>query len=120
MGTATIIERCDAVGVDLSGQNDYFKPACTLIESPPMSRKSTDWPVAEAKARLSELIDRAAAGPQTITRNGKPAAIVVGIEEWRRKTRRKGSLAEFFQSAPKGVSDLNVSRAKDTPRDIDL
>ena len=46
------------------------------------------WAVAEAKARFSELIDRALAdGPQTITRNGQNAVVVVSAEEWQRKTR---------------------------------
>jgi prevent-host-death family protein len=66
------------------------------------------------------MIDQAAAGPQTITRNGKPAAVLVGIEEWRRKTKRKGSLAEFLRSAPSGFADLDTTRARDLARDVDL
>ena len=38
------------------------------------------WAVAEAKARFSEMIDRALAdGPQTITRNGQKAVVVVSV-----------------------------------------
>src|SRR5262249_22972750 len=50
------------------------------------------WSVAQAKARLSEVIERALKeGPQEITRNGRPAVVVVvAIEEWARKTGRKG------------------------------
>lgn len=37
--------------------------------------------IADAKARLSELVDRAEAGePQIITRRGKPVAKIVAIE----------------------------------------
>ena len=37
--------------------------------------------LAEAKARLSELVDKASAGePQIITRRGKPVAKIVAIE----------------------------------------
>ena len=40
----------------------------------------TDIPLAEAKARLSELITRAAAGePICITRRGKPIARITGL-----------------------------------------
>ena len=40
----------------------------------------TDIPLAEAKARLSELITRAAAGePIRITRRGKPIAHITGV-----------------------------------------
>src|SRR4051812_33471097 len=42
--------------------------------SPPLGGT---WTLAVAKARLSEVVDRAQAGPQTITRNGKPSAVIV-------------------------------------------
>ncbi len=43
------------------------------------------WTVAEAKAKFSELVDSArASGPQTITRNGRTAVVVVSAEEWER------------------------------------
>jgi prevent-host-death family protein len=62
---------------------------------------SDHWTVAKAKARLSELIERArTSGPQTITRNRRDTVVVVSIEEWERKTRRKGNLAEFLSASP--------------------
>jgi prevent-host-death family protein len=79
------------------------------------------WAVAEAKARFSEVIDRALAdGPQTITRKGQRAVIVVSVEEWQRKTKRKGNLAEFFAASPLRGSDLKIKRFKDGPRAIEL
>ncbi len=79
------------------------------------------WTVAEAKAKFSELIDRARArGPQTITRNGRTAAVIVSAEEWERKTKRTGNLAEFFAASPLRGSGLVVERSKDKPRDIEL
>jgi prevent-host-death family protein len=79
------------------------------------------WPLAEAKARFSEMIDRALRdGPQTITRKGKQAVVVVSAEEWRRKTRRTGNLAEFFAASPLGSSGLKVKRTKDGPRAVEL
>jgi prevent-host-death family protein len=79
------------------------------------------WAVAEAKARFSEVIDRAlAGGPQTITRNGQKAVVVVSAEEWQRKTKRKGNLAEFFAASPLRGSDLKIRRSKDEPREIEL
>ncbi len=45
------------------------------------------WTVAEAKAKLSEVIERAqSGGPQTITRNGHIAVVVVAADEWERKS----------------------------------
>jgi prevent-host-death family protein len=79
------------------------------------------WTVAEAKAKFSEVIDRAqSGGPQTITRNGRTAVVVVAAEEWERKTKRTGNLAEFFASSPLRGSRLKVKRRKDRPRKVDL
>jgi prevent-host-death family protein len=80
-----------------------------------------NWTVAEAKAKFSEIIDRAMSeGPQTITRKGRTAAIVVGAEEWQRETMRAGNLAEFFAGSPLRGSNLRVRRLKTRPRKIRL
>ena len=79
-----------------------------------------NWTVAEAKARLSELIERAQKGPQTITRRGRSAAVVVSAEEWERKSKRAGNLAEFFAGSPLRGSGLALRRRKDRPRKVDL
>ena len=79
------------------------------------------WTVAEAKAKFSEIIERAMSeGPQTITRKGRTAAVVVGAEEWQRKTKRVGNLAEFFAGSPLRGSGLKVRRLKERPRKINL
>ena len=44
----------------------------------------TQWPVQDAKARFSELLDTCLAeGPQVVTRRGREAAVLVPIEQWR-------------------------------------
>jgi prevent-host-death family protein len=79
------------------------------------------WSVAAAKAKFSEVIDRALSeGPQTITRNGRSAVVVVAADEWERKTKRSGNLAEFFARSPLRGSRLRLDRMKDGPRDLDL
>lgn len=86
-----------------------------------MAKHSSAWPVADAKARLSELIDKAhSKGPQTITRNGRPTAVVVAFDEWTRKTQRQGNLAEFFAASPLRGSRLTIERSKETPRRVEL
>ncbi len=80
-----------------------------------------NWTVAEAKAKFSEIIDRAMSeGPQTITRKGRTAAVVVGAEEWQRKTMRAGNLAEFFAGSPLRGSNLRLRRRKARLRKIRL
>ena len=79
------------------------------------------WSVADAKARLSELLDRAIDnGPQAITRRGREIAIVVSAEEWHRKTSRSGSLAEFFAASPLRDSGVVIERAHLQARDVEL
>jgi prevent-host-death family protein len=79
------------------------------------------WTVAKAKAQLSQVIEQAlTTGPQIITRNGREAVVVVSIEEWERKTRRKGSLADFFAGSPLRNSGIVIKRDREKPREIDL
>ena len=43
------------------------------------------WPVQDAKARFSELLDACVSeGPQVLTRQGTETAVLVPIDEWRR------------------------------------
>src|SRR5271155_402824 len=59
------------------------------------------WATAEAKARFSEVIDHALAdGPQTITRNGQKAVVVVSAEEWQRRPNAKATLRSSSQHRP--------------------
>jgi antitoxin Phd len=49
------------------------------------SHSLQSWPVQDAKARFSELLDSCIAqGPQLVTRRGNEAAVLVPIAEWRR------------------------------------
>jgi prevent-host-death family protein len=90
----------------------------TSVES---GRGIQSWTVAEAKAKFSEILERAMAeGPQTITKRGRTAAVVVGAEEWERKTQRAGNLAEFFAASPLRGSHLKIRRLKAAPRKISL
>lgn len=83
--------------------------------------KNAVWPLAAAKAHLSEVVEQASReGPQTLTRHGRPAAVIVSVEEWERKAKRKGSLAEFFAASPLRDAGLDIVRSRDEPRDADL
>ena len=43
------------------------------------------WPVQDAKARFSELLDACVSeGPQIVTRRGAETAVLVPITEWKR------------------------------------
>lgn len=79
------------------------------------------WTVAEAKAHFSEMVERArAGGPQVITRNGHPAVVVISADEWERKTKRAGTLVDFFAASPLREQDIMTERHGSPLRDIDL
>lgn len=79
------------------------------------------WTVAEAKAKFSEVLEKALSeGPQTITRRGRTAAVLINAEEWARKTQRTGNLAEFFAASPLRGSKLRLRARKERPRKIEL
>ena len=79
----------------------------------------TTWTVAQAKAKFSEVIDLAQSrGPQTVTRNGRSAVVIVAADEWERKTKRQGNLADFFAASPLRGSALKINRRTDRARKI--
>lgn len=43
------------------------------------------WPVQDAKARFSELLEASVKrGPQVVTKHGTQMAVLVSVDEWRR------------------------------------
>ena len=50
-----------------------------------MAAADRTWPIQDAKARFSEMIDVCVSeGPQVVTKRGRETAVVISIEEWRR------------------------------------
>jgi prevent-host-death family protein len=79
------------------------------------------WTVAEAKAKFSELIEKAKSeGPQKITKHGRTAAVIVAAEQWKEKSQRKGSLAEFLMASPLRGSGIKIKRLRGGLRRVEL
>lgn len=79
------------------------------------------WPLQDAKNRFSALVKAAEKeGPQVITVRGQEKAVLLSNEDYQRLTRRQGSLVDFFQHSPWAETDIDISRAKDTGRDVEL
>jgi antitoxin Phd len=59
-----------------------------------------NWPVHDAKARFSELLDACVKeGPQLVTRRGTETAVLVPIDEWKRlNNAARPSLKELLMS----------------------
>jgi prevent-host-death family protein len=67
------------------------------------------WPVYDAKARFSELLDKTLSeGPQVVTRRGIETAVLVPIDEWKRLNARKRPSPVDVLLDPDGPRDLNI------------
>ena len=78
-----------------------------------------EWQLQEAKARLSEVIDESIRrGPQTVTRHGRPVALVVGTDDFRRLSRTGRDFKAFLRGAP--LHGLNLTRSRDRGRRVGL
>ena len=74
-----------------------------------MSRK---WPVQDAKARFSELLDATIAeGPQIVTKRGVETAVLLPIEQWRRLERMtRPDLKELLLTPDARTEELTPPR----------
>ena len=80
-----------------------------------------EWQLQEAKNRLSQVVDSALHnGPQTITLRGKPAAVVVSFDEYRKLTQPRTGLTQFFRQSPLHDIELDLSRGADLSREVEL
>ena len=63
------------------------------------------WTLAEAKAKFSEVVERALReGPQHVTRNGRPAVVIVPEADWAAACGHKRSFHDvLFDPAVRGL-----------------
>jgi antitoxin Phd len=78
-----------------------------------------NWQIQEAKARFSEMVERALKeGPQTVTRHGEPVAVVVAADQYRRLRTRGKSFKALLAAAP--LEGVELRRSRDTGRIVDF
>lgn len=79
-----------------------------------------EWNLQDAKARLSELVDRARDGEaQVILRRGEPAAVVISYEAYQMTRPNEKSVLSIFQGTQ--LSQLQMpARSEEPERDLDL
>jgi antitoxin Phd len=63
----------------------------------PMAKRS--WSVQDAKNRFSEVVEAARRTPQTVTKHGKPAVVVVDVVEYERLRHLERATAPSFADA---------------------
>ena len=79
------------------------------------------WQLQEAKNRLSAVIEEALNhGPQIITRRGVDTAVVLSIKEFIKMTKPEQDFVDFFQSSPLHGIEIDVTRSKDTSREVEF
>ena len=67
------------------------------------------WPVQDAKARFSEMLETCLReGPQIVSRRGADSAVLVAIDEWRRMERASRPTAKEVLLSDRGKGELNI------------
>jgi antitoxin Phd len=81
-----------------------------------------NWSVQDAKNRFSEVVEAARRTPQTVTKHGKPAVVVVDVAEYERLQRLERAQAPSFADVLLTMPQDNVEfpRGKVRMRDPEL
>lgn len=90
------------------------------------TRATDTWSLAEAKAKFSEVVERAThEGPQRVTKNGRDAVIIVSAEKWfaasgGRRTTGNETVFDILQRAQLDDDEVIVPPRRSEPlREID-
>jgi len=86
----------------------------------------SNWSLQDAKNHFSEVVNAARRAPQTVTKHGKPAVVIVDADAYDRLMRKKKlmrgghqlNFVEHLLSMPKGGEDFR--RTKPKPRDVEF
>ena len=80
------------------------------------------WQLQDAKNKFSELVDTALAqGPQTVTKRGLEAVMVISVEDYKRLSKSKRSLIDVFRKAATFSDGIDLSRDSNSSlREIEL
>lgn len=78
------------------------------------------WQLADAKNKLSDLVDRALIeGPQIITRRGREVVVVLSLQEYQALTGEKPGFKSYLRQAP-FPEELELARDQSFTKDIEL
>ncbi len=77
------------------------------------------WNLQDAKARLSELVDRCLVGePQVILRRGQPAVVVLPYSQYEGRSKARDTLFSFLQRSPLRKASLDLERSSESIDDL--
>ncbi|MCB0257380.1 MAG: type II toxin-antitoxin system Phd/YefM family antitoxin [Anaerolineae bacterium] len=79
------------------------------------------WNLQDAKNKFSAVVDAAVAGrPQEVTRRGKPAVVVLSVEEYHRLLAEAGAHRESFAEHLMAFPGSDFERMTAAPREVEL
>jgi prevent-host-death family protein len=79
------------------------------------------WQLQEAKSHFSEVVNEALShGPQQITRHGEGVVVILSTKEFKKLTRPKGDIVNFFSRSPLANVELDLSRSREKARRLEL
>ena len=82
---------------------------------------NTSWKLQDAKAKFSQVVDKALkVGPQYVTRRGQEAVVVLSVKEYQKITSKKPSLKQFLLNCPKMDEDFEFKRQKDYSKGVEF
>ncbi len=75
------------------------------------------WQLQEAKNHFSEVVELAMkGGAQTVTKHGKPAVVIVSVEEYESSKRPRKSLIRALMECPVELEGIIGPRSKEPAR----
>jgi antitoxin Phd len=87
-----------------------------------MGMARRNWSVQDAKNRFSEVVEAARRMPQTVTKHGKPAVVIMDVAEYERlrhlERAQAPSFADLLLAMPQ--DDGEFPRRRVRMRDLDL
>jgi prevent-host-death family protein len=79
------------------------------------------WQLQDAKSKFSQLVDKAMhSTPQIVTKHGNNAVVIMSFKDYEKFTRPENDLVSFLRNSPLAEANLEITRNKDLPRDIEL
>ena len=79
------------------------------------------WQLQDAKSKFSQLVENAMVDqPQFVTKHGHNAVVVLSFEDYKKITKPSTDLVTFFKSSPLMEAELELSRNRDLPREIEF
>jgi len=83
--------------------------------------KKNTWQLQDAKSKFSQLVESAMLNePQFVTKHGNNAVVILSFEEYKKITKPQTDLVTFLRNSPLKEAELNISRNRDLPRDIEI